>query len=55
MSEDDGLPNSRLPLLEYLSQLPTIPNESEEYKQTKGMFKCLGRFLGKLNKKMDPQ
>ena len=40
MSEDDTLPNSRLPPLEYLSQLPSIPNESEEFKQTKGMFKC---------------
>jgi hypothetical protein len=55
MSEDDKLPNSRLLPLEYLSQLPRIPKESEEYKKTKGMFKCLGRFLGKLNKKMDRQ
>ena len=53
MSEDDHLPNSRLPPLEYISQLPEIPNESEEFKQTKGMFKNMGRFLGKLKKKLD--
>ena len=55
MSEDENLPNSRLPPLEYLSQLPDIPNESAEFKKTKGMFKCLGRFLGKLKKKIDRQ
>ena len=55
MSEDDTLPNSTLLPLEYLSQLPNIPNESKEFKQTKGMFKCLGRFLGKLKKKVDRQ
>ena len=53
MSEDDNLPNSRLPPLEYLSQLPAIPNESEEYKQTKGMWKCFGRYLGKIYKKVN--
>lgn len=53
MSEDDGLPNSRLNPLEYRQQLPSIPNESAEFKQTKGMFKCLGRFLNKINKKLD--
>ena len=55
MSEDESLPNSRLPPLEYLSQLPDIPNESAEFKQTKRMFKCLGGFLGKLKKKVDRQ
>jgi hypothetical protein len=55
MSEDDNLPNSRLPPLEYQSQLPAIANESEEFKQTKGMFKNLGRFLGKMKKKLDKQ
>jgi hypothetical protein len=55
MSEDETLPNSRLPPLEYLSQLPDIPNESAEFKQTKGMFKNIGRFLGKLKKKIDHQ
>jgi hypothetical protein len=55
MSEDDSLPNSRLPPLEYLSQLPDISNESAEFKQTKGMFKNLGRFLGKLKNKIDRQ
>ena len=54
-SEDDTLPNSRLLPLEYLSQLPSIPNGSPEFKQTKGMFKCFGRYLGKLNKKLDRQ
>jgi hypothetical protein len=55
MSEDDNLPNSRLPPLEYQSQLPAIANESEEFKQTKGMFKNIGRFLGKMKKKLDKQ
>ena len=53
MSEDENLPNSRLPPLEYISQLPEILNESAEFKQTKGMFKNMGRFLGKLKKKLD--
>jgi hypothetical protein len=53
MSSDDGLPNSRLPPLEYLTQLPEIPSASEEFKQTKGMFKNIGRFLGKLKKKIN--
>ena len=52
MSEDDGLPNSRLHPLGYHHQLPIIENESPEFNQTKGMFKCLGRFLTKMNKKM---
>ena len=55
MSEDETFPNSRLPPLEYLSQLPDIPNELDEFKQTKGMFENLGRFLGKLKKKIDHQ
>ena len=55
MSEDDGLPNSRLPPLDYLSQLPEIPNASEEFKQTKGMFKNMGRYFGKLKKKLDKE
>lgn len=55
MSEDDGLPNYRIPPLEYLQQLPSIPNESAEFKQTRGMFKCLRRFLTKINKKIDRQ
>ena len=53
MSEDENLPNSRLPPLEYIFQLPEIPNESAEFKQTKGMFKNMGRFLRKLKKKLD--
>ena len=53
MSEDDSLPNSKLDPFEYLNQLPTLPNESEEFKQTKGMWKCMARYLRKINKKMD--
>ena len=53
MSDDDGLHNSRLAPLDYLQELPSIKNESEEFKQTKGMWKCIGRYLGKLKKKMD--
>ena len=53
MSEDDGLPNSKLAPLDYLQEFPTIENETEEFKQTKGMFKCFGRYLGNLKKKID--
>lgn len=53
MSDDDGLPNSRLAPLDYLQEHPAIKNEFEEYKQTKGMSKCFGRYLRKLKKKMD--
>lgn len=52
-SSDDGLPDSRLPPLQYFKKLPELEQESEEFKQTKGMFKCLGRFLTKKNKKLD--
>jgi hypothetical protein len=52
-SSDDGLPNSKLPPLDYLRQLPEIDKPSEEFKQTKGMFKCFGRFITKINKKLD--
>ena len=55
MSEDDSLPNSKLEPLEYIKQLPTIPNASEEFKQTKGMMKCVARYLGKLKKKMEKE
>ena len=53
MSDDDKLPNSKLPPLEYLQALPIIDNASEEFKQTKGMFKCFGRYLNKLKRKID--
>ena len=53
MSEDDNLPNSKLDPLSYLQQLPTLPNESEEFKQMKGMWKCMARYLGKIKKKLD--
>ncbi|GJR11456.1 hypothetical protein Tco_0794108 [Tanacetum coccineum] len=36
---------------EYCNQLPPIPGASEEYKQIKGMFKCLGYFLSNFGKK----
>ena len=52
MSEDDSLPNSKLDPLTYLQQLPALPNESEEFKQTKGMFKNMVRYLGKIKKKL---
>ena len=53
ISENDDLPNSKLAPLEYLQELPAIENESEEFKQTKGMWKCFGRYLGKIKKKLD--
>jgi hypothetical protein len=53
MSNDNKLPNSKQPPLEYLQELPVISNASEEFKQTKGIFKCFGRYLRKLNKKID--
>ena len=53
MSDDDKLPNSKLLPLDYLQELPVISNASEEFKQTKGIFKCFGRYLRKLNKKID--
>ena len=53
MSEDGTLPNSKLAPLDYLQQLPTLENESEEFKQTKGMWKCMARYIGKMKKKLD--
>ena len=53
MSENDDLPNSKLAPLDYLQELPAIENEFEEFKQTKGMRKCFGRYLGKIKKKLD--
>ena len=53
MSENDDLPNSKLAPLDYLQELLAIENESEEFKQMKGMWKCFGRYLGKLKKKID--
>ncbi|GKF97429.1 hypothetical protein Tco_0293250 [Tanacetum coccineum] len=38
-------------LIEYCNQLPPNPNALEEFKQTKGMFKCLGHFLSNFGKK----
>ncbi|WP_254486017.1 hypothetical protein, partial [Salmonella enterica] len=52
-SSEDGLPSSHLPPQEYYASLPEIENESAEFKQTKGMFKCLGRMMNKIYKKLD--
>jgi hypothetical protein len=52
MSEDDGMPNSRIPPPEYLSHLPPIQHESAEYRNIKGMVKNLGRWMMKLHKGM---
>ncbi|GJY14559.1 hypothetical protein Tco_0384981 [Tanacetum coccineum] len=44
--------NYTLDLIEYCNQLPPIlGGASEEFKQTKGMFKCFGHFLSNLEKK----
>ena len=53
MSEDGNLPNSKLAPIDYVQQLPTLSNESEEFKQTKGMWKCMARYMGKMKKKLD--
>jgi hypothetical protein len=53
ISDNDNVHNSKLPPLDYLQELPVISNTSKEFKQTKGMFKCFGRYLGKLKKKID--
>ena len=53
ISDDDKLPNSKLPPLDYLQELPIISNASEEFKQTKGIFKCFGRYIGKMKKNLD--
>ncbi|GKC03785.1 hypothetical protein Tco_0995395 [Tanacetum coccineum] len=64
-SESSGLPspaqnqeeinpvdNYTLDPVVYIDQLPPIEGgESPEFKQTKGMFKCLGHFLSNLEKK----
>nr|GEV67113.1 hypothetical protein [Tanacetum cinerariifolium] len=50
--ENDLINNFMLDLIPYINQLPPIEGEeSLEFKQTKGMFKCLGHFLSNLGKK----
>ncbi|GJU17669.1 hypothetical protein Tco_1145635 [Tanacetum coccineum] len=49
--DNDPVNNFELEPIEYCNQLPPIPGASEEFKQTKGMFKCLGHFLSNFGKK----
>ncbi|GKA19331.1 hypothetical protein Tco_0699246 [Tanacetum coccineum] len=50
--ENDLVNNFTLDHIPYINQLPAIEGgESSEFKQTKGMFKCLGNFLSNLGKK----
>ncbi|GKF35423.1 hypothetical protein Tco_0108623, partial [Tanacetum coccineum] len=48
----DPVNNFTLDPIPYINQLPPFDGgESSEFKQTKGMFKCLGHFLSNLKKK----
>ncbi|GKD18505.1 hypothetical protein Tco_1207663 [Tanacetum coccineum] len=49
--DNDHIDNYHLSLVTYHNQLPPIPGASEEFKQTKGMFKWLGHFLSNMTKK----
>ncbi|GJW37481.1 hypothetical protein Tco_0060401 [Tanacetum coccineum] len=49
--EDNPISNYQLNHVAYMEQLPKIPKETEEFKQTKGMFKCLAHFLTNMGKK----
>nr|GEW24477.1 hypothetical protein [Tanacetum cinerariifolium] len=50
--ENDPVNNFTLDPIPYINQLSPIEGgESSEFKQTKGMFKCLGHFLSNLRKK----
>ncbi|GKD54434.1 hypothetical protein Tco_1287821 [Tanacetum coccineum] len=50
--EVDPMDNYTLDLVVYCDQLlPILGEGSLEFKQTKGMFKCLGHFLSNLRKK----
>ncbi|GJZ55256.1 hypothetical protein Tco_0610449 [Tanacetum coccineum] len=50
--EVDPMDNYTLDLVVYCDQLlPILGEGSPEFKQTKGMFKCLGHFLSNLRKK----
>ena len=41
------LGNTDLDPLDYTNQLPDIPSPSQEWQQTKGIFKCFANFLKK--------
>ncbi|GKA72467.1 hypothetical protein Tco_0778683 [Tanacetum coccineum] len=50
--ENDPVNNFTLDPIPYINQLQPIKGgESPEFKQTKGIFKCLGHFLSNLGKK----
>ncbi|GJZ81681.1 hypothetical protein Tco_0646675 [Tanacetum coccineum] len=50
--ENNTMNNFTIDPIPYINQLPPIEGgESSEFKQTKGMFKCLGHFLSNLGKK----
>nr|GEU34473.1 hypothetical protein [Tanacetum cinerariifolium] len=50
--ENDPVNNFTLDLIPYINQLLAIKGgESPEFKQTKGMLKCVGHFLSNLGKK----
>ncbi|GKE55805.1 hypothetical protein Tco_1494990 [Tanacetum coccineum] len=50
--ENDPMNNFTLDPIPYINQLPPIKGgELPEFKQTKGMFKCLGHFLSNLGNK----
>ncbi|GJW43091.1 hypothetical protein Tco_0071890, partial [Tanacetum coccineum] len=50
--ENDPVNNFTLDHIPYINQLPPIEGgESQEFKQTKGIFKCFGHFLSSLGKK----
>nr|GEX41703.1 hypothetical protein [Tanacetum cinerariifolium] len=47
----DSVENFELEPIRYCNKFSPLPGASEEFKQTKGMFKCLGYFLSNLGKK----
>ncbi|GJR43848.1 hypothetical protein Tco_1311951 [Tanacetum coccineum] len=49
--EIDPVDNYQLSPITYHNQLPPILGALEEFKQTKGMFKCIGHFLSNMGKK----
>ncbi|GKB87747.1 hypothetical protein Tco_0960019 [Tanacetum coccineum] len=53
--ENDPVNNFTLDHIPYINQLPPIEGgESQEFKQTKEIFKCFGHFLSNLGKKKEP-
>ncbi|GJT51565.1 hypothetical protein Tco_0977722 [Tanacetum coccineum] len=51
--EVDGLSSSNLSPRTYVRELPIIESVSTEFKQTKGMLKCIRKTLSKLKKKLE--